>query len=94
VSKAAQIRRVLFVCGIAALAISVALVVGSYLRPVKFHDYFKQADEARPWVNWGMDSALIGFAFCFFGTGRWRIVSAVLGFVLLLWWYGAGMALV
>jgi hypothetical protein len=93
VSKAAQIRRTLFFCGVVAMVLSIALVIGSYIRPVRTDDYFKQADEARPWVNWGLYTALVCFAFCFFGTGRWRIVSVVLAFLLLLWWYGAGMAL-
>jgi multisubunit Na+/H+ antiporter MnhG subunit len=90
---AAQIRRAMFFCGIVAMVLSIALVIGSYIRPVRTDDYFKQADAARPWVNWGLDTALVGFAFCFFGTGRWRIVNLVLAYVLLLWWYGAGMTL-
>jgi hypothetical protein len=93
VSKATQARRTLFFCGLAAMALSLALVTGSYIRPVRTHDYFKQADEARPWVNWGLNTAIVSFGLCFFGTGRWRIVSSILAFVLLLWWYGAGMAL-
>jgi hypothetical protein len=41
----------LFFCGLAAMVLSLALVTGSYIRHVRTHDYFKQADEARPWVN-------------------------------------------
>jgi multisubunit Na+/H+ antiporter MnhG subunit len=94
VSKATQIRRIFFVCGIVSLAVSVALIVGSFIRPVHSQDYFQQADEARPWISWGLGSTLIGFVFCFFGKRYWRVASVLSALILLFWWYCMGAALV
>jgi hypothetical protein len=87
-------RRIAFVCGLTAIALSFGLVTGSILRPIRAVGYLKQAEAMRPWVHWEMGSALVGFALCFFGQGRWRFFSVLLALVLFAWWYGEGMALV
>ena len=93
-SRAAEvIRRAAFVCGLTAIVLSFGLVAGSLLRPVRAVGYLKQAEAMRPWIHWGMGSALAGFALCFFGEGRWRLFSVLLALVLIAWWYGAGTVL-
>ncbi len=92
-SVVAKVRDVLAVLGIAALALSAALVLGSFARPVISDNYFKQADEARPWVQWGSLASLAAFALSFFHYGALRIVTVSLGFVLMLWWFGAAASL-
>jgi hypothetical protein len=52
-SKAGQLRRFLFVCGLVAVIVSIGLVIGSYIRPVHNQDYLEQAREGIPWIRWG-----------------------------------------
>lgn len=89
-----RIRDVLAVFGIAALALSSALVLGSFARHVVSTDYFKQADEGRPWVQWGLLSSLAAFTFSFFHKGALRVVTVLVGLVLMWLWYGMGMSLI
>jgi hypothetical protein len=88
-----MIRRMAFVCGLTAIGLSIGLVAGNLLRPVRAVGYLRQVEAMRPWVHWGMGFALVGFALCFFGEGRWRFFSVLLALVLIAWWYGEGMAL-
>jgi hypothetical protein len=84
-------RTALFVCGIAAILLSLALVLGSFLPHVDTTDYLKQADEGVPWIQWGLGSATIGSALCFFGRRWWRVAAVGLGLVLsTLWIFIAG----
>jgi uncharacterized membrane protein YbjE (DUF340 family) len=66
------------------------LVIASFLRPIDTQDYLKQADEARPWIVWGLSTALIGFVLGFFGRRWWRVTSITSAFLLLLWWFLIG----
>jgi hypothetical protein len=93
VSKAGQVRRILFDCGLAAVTLSIGLVLGSFIRPVHSQDYLEQAREGIPWVRWGLCSALIGFALCFFGNRGWRIIGVLMAFLLFVWWFLIGMSL-
>ena len=86
-------RRALFVCGVAALVLSFALLVGSMLRPIDPGNPARQAAEMRPWSYWGILSALAGSLLCMSGEGRFRVLCAGLGMILLAWWYGARMVL-
>jgi hypothetical protein len=92
-NKVKQARRVLFVCGLAAVGLSIGLVVASFIRPVHSQDYLEQAREGVPWVRWGLASALIGFVLCFFGNWRWRIVSILMALVAFVWWLLIGESL-
>jgi len=88
-----RLRRGLFVCGVAALALSVALAVGSALEPVRAEGYRREVQASRPWVYWGSLCALAGLLLSLFGYGRRRLFTVAAGFLVLAWWYGAGMAL-
>jgi hypothetical protein len=88
-----KIRSVAFAFGVAAVVVSLGLVGGSYLRPVDSMDYFKQADEARPWIGWGFDCAALGLFLCFFGRRWWRVAGIALALLLSIWWIGAMGAL-
>jgi hypothetical protein len=87
VKNAARIRTALFACGIAGLTLSLSLVIASFLRHVDTTDYFKQADEARPWISWGFDTAAAGFVLSFFGRRWWRAVTVALCLLLLTFWF-------
>jgi hypothetical protein len=87
VTRAAQIRRALFVCGIALVLLSVGLVAGSYLRHVDTQDYLKQANEGVPWVRWGFCSSSLGVVLSFFGKKWWRTGGIVAGSLLALYWF-------
>jgi hypothetical protein len=65
--SATKIRSGVFVCGIAGIIISAAVVVASYLRPIDTTDYLKQAEEAIPWIQSGLVSA-------FDGGGYWELL--------------------
>ena len=91
-SESGSIRRTLFVGGVAALAISLVVLVGNFFRPV-VPGVMLQAEASRPWIEWGLGWAAAGFVLCFFGEGRRRVLSLVAGMILLAWWYGAWMAL-
>ena len=92
-SKAAQIRRVLFLFGVAATTLSLGLVLGSYIRPVHSQDYIEQSREGVSWVQWGLSSALLGLLLDFCGRGGWRVLSSTAAVLLLVWWYSVGMTL-
>jgi len=81
-----QIRRIAFLCGICALLISIATLVGSFVRPVHSTDYFKQFEEAEPWLHWGFGSAVVGLLLSFFGKRFARIAAASGGIVLAFFW--------
>lgn len=83
---AARARSVAFSFGIAAAVLSLLVVIGSYLRPVDTTDYFKQADEARPWISWGFDSAVVGLVFSLFGRKWWRAGAVAVSVLLLAFW--------
>lgn len=83
---AATIRSVAFALGVAAIALSLLVVIGSYLRPIATTDYLKQAKEARPWISWGFDSAVTGLFLCFFGRKWWRAGTIVVSLLLLAFW--------
>jgi len=87
-----SIRRTLFFCGVVAIGISLVVLVANFFRPV-VPGVMSQAKETRPWLEWGLGWAAAGFVFCFFGEGRWRVLSLIAGMILLAWWYGAWMAL-
>ena len=89
----AKIRSAIFACGLLSLFLSIALIVASYVRPVDTTDYFKQADEARPWITWGLDSAMIALPLCCFGRKWWRISTLALAAVVFVWWYFAAESL-
>jgi hypothetical protein len=94
VNRANQARDVVAVFGIAALALSAALIAGSFARHVVATNYFEQADEGRPWVQWGTVSALAGFVLAWFNRRMVRIASVIAGLLLTFFWYGAGMSLI
>jgi hypothetical protein len=73
--------------------ISIVAVIGSFLRPVDTTDYFKQADEGRPWVQSGLLSAMAGLVLCFFGKRWWRVAGVFLALLLLIWWFLIGESL-
>ena len=81
-----QMRRALFVCSLCALLISVAVLIGSYVRTVHSTDYFKQFEEAEPWLRWGFNSAFVGLLFSFFGKGFARIAASTAGGLLTVFW--------
>jgi hypothetical protein len=91
--EAAGIRTALFVCGVSAILLSLALVVGSFLRRADTTDYLKQADEGVPLVLWGSGSGGIGSALCFFGRRWWRVAAVGLGLALSVWWILIGGSL-
>ena len=80
------IRSAAFAFGMSAIALSLLVVIRSYLRPVDTTDYFKQADEARPWISWGFDSAVIGLLLSWFGRKWWRIGAIFASLLLLTFW--------
>jgi hypothetical protein len=92
-SKAALIRRALFVCGVISASLSAALLAGSFLRHVDTQDYLKQADEGVRWVQWGLGSSLLGCVLCVFGKRWWRVVGVVVAFLLLVFWFLIGESL-
>jgi hypothetical protein len=92
--SATRIRSGVFVCGIAGIIISMAVVVGSYLRPINTTDYIQQAEEAVPWVQSGFLSAMAGLVLCFFGKKWWRVAGVSVALLLLIWWFLIGESLV
>jgi uncharacterized integral membrane protein len=79
---------ILFTCGILAVALSLALGIAIYMRPVTTNDYFKQAAEGFPWVMWGFGSAVTGCMLCFFfGKSKWRTVALILSVLLCEFWF-------
>jgi hypothetical protein len=81
-----RLRQGIFYCGLAALTVSLATLVGSYVRPVRSTDYMKQFYEALPWLRWGTASAFLGFLLGFFGKRRARLFAVAGGLVLSVIW--------
>jgi hypothetical protein len=85
--RALKVRPVMFALGVAGILLSLSAFVGSYFRHVDTTDYFKQADEGVPWVEFGLASSTAGFVFSFFGR-RWQRAAAVgLSLLLLILWF-------
>jgi hypothetical protein len=85
-----RIRQTVFQCGLVALAISIAVLLGSYLKPVRSTDYMQQFYEALPWLRWGTASALLGFMLSFFGQRRPRVAAVSGAFLLSAFWMMLG----
>ena len=85
-----RIRQNIFRCGLVALAISVAVLIGSYIRSVRSTDYMQQFYEALPWLRWGTVSALLAFMLSFFGRRRARLAAAIGAFLLGVFWMMLG----
>lgn len=83
---AAKVRSGAFALGLTAIAVSIAVIIGSYLRAIDTSDYFKQADEARPWISWGFNSAGIGLVLSFFGRKWYRAGGVAISLLLLAFW--------
>ena len=89
----ASIRPKLFSLAIAALATSGAILIGSYARHVQATDYLKQADEALPWVDCGLTTAVFGFPLSFFGKRLPRIACVTVASLLVAYWCLIGISL-
>jgi hypothetical protein len=87
-----KIRRRIFQLGLIALAISIATLIGSYVRPVHSTDYMQQFYEARPWLLWGTGSAFVGFLLSFFGKRYARLAAVAGGLPLTAFWVLLGEA--
>ncbi len=81
-----QTRRVLFRLSIVSITTSLAVLVGSYLRHPRSTDYFEQANEATPWILWGLGAGLIGFILSLFGRRYARLVAATFALGLFMFW--------
>jgi len=88
----AKIRHLILQLSLVALAISVSVLIGSYLRPIHSKDYMQQFYEARPWLLWGTGSAFIGFVLSFFGKRYAGLVAVVGGLLLTALWVLIGEA--
>ena len=81
-----QTRRVLFKLSIASITTSLAVLVGSYLRHPRSTDYLEQANEATPWILWGLGAGLLGFILSLFGRRYTRLVAAIFALGLFTFW--------
>jgi hypothetical protein len=61
-------------------------MVGGYFQARNTSDYIKQAEEAIPWIRFGLGFAAVGLLFSFFGRKWWRIGAVGCAFLLLVWW--------
>jgi len=61
-------------------------MLGGYLQATGSSDFLKQAEQAVPWVKFGLRAAAVGFFLSFCGRRWWRLAAASSSFVLFAWW--------
>ena len=77
-------RRVLVICGYAALSSSIMLHIAMWLRAEQLHGFWGHLNEASRWFQLIDLTSLLAIVLCLFGVGWRRWLGAALGLMSFL----------